>query len=167
MNRLLIGLVAFYIVGFAVSLIGCSSDNIPKGTVRTGIGVPSAISLQLIGGHVVTGRNLVTGALVPGLPAVEQASVTPIVATVKDELGNPADGFNVIFTTNQINPAFTSVALAKGRAIFQSTFNNTLTFAADFRVTAAVEDISTSTDVLVNCATCAPLVDGAVVPFVP
>ena len=164
MNRIIGGLLALYTAGFAMSLVGCSSDNIPKGTIRSGIGVPSSITLEVIGAQVVTGLNVSTGQLREGLFGIESNSAVPFVATVKDELGNPSEGYSVIFTSTFVNAGAAGVAptgpLIKGQAISNQTFNvSTSAIPIGFgpklvTVTAQVDTLTASIDVLVNCTNC-------------
>lgn len=129
-------LVGLYVAALGISLIGCSSDNIPKGTIRAGIGVPTSISLRVLPSDTVL-----------------EGSVTPVIATVKDELGNPAEGNQVIFTTNVVNQNPQQVALAAGTAQANFTFDiadpaTTVPFVI-VQITALVADISTTTNVTV------------------
>lgn len=173
MNRIIAGLLALYTAGFAFSLVGCSGDNIPKGTIRSGIGVPTTLTLEVLGAQVVTGLNVATGALREGLPAIESNSLTPFLATVKDELGNPSEGYSVIFTSTFINSAATTTPLSRGRALGNQTFTvstSAIPIGAGpslVTVTARVEDLTASVDVLVNCTLCNSLAPNTTVLFRP
>lgn len=145
MNRFLMSLFGLYLAGFAISLIGCSSDNIPKGTIRTGIGVPTSIALKVVGDGNVIGR-IADDTQDPAIAAA--AANFSVIATVKDELGNPAAGFNVIFTTSDLNAVVPqSIALVAGTAKADFVLNSLVRGTFVSTVFAQVEDISASINV--------------------
>ena len=140
-------LLAAYAVTWLASLAGCSGSNIPSGTIRAN-GIPSSISLRVL----------------PDTTVPENGSVA-IIATVKDELGNPASG-NVIFSTNATGQTLQTVGLdlnGQATANFTFTVNATNTVfppiitegdpnlinAAVATVTALIRDISATTNVTV------------------
>lgn len=136
MNRVMKLVAGLYAAGLAFSLIGCSSDNIPKGTVRSGVGVASSISLKVL----------------PSNTILENSS-TPVIATVKDELGNPFEGQSVIFTTNVQNQAPQNVAVVAGAAQANFTIDIADPVATTpfivVQISAFLNDLTATTNVTV------------------
>lgn len=136
MNRLTKMLIGLYVAGFGFSLIGCSSDNIPKGTIRAGVGVASSLTLKVL----------------PSNTFLEN-SATPVLATVKDELGNPFEGASVIFTTNVQNQNPQSVAVVGGVAQANFTIDIADPVATtpfiNVQITAFLNDLTATTNVTV------------------
>lgn len=145
MKRWLKFLLGLYVVAWGISLVGCTEANIPKGTIRAN-GIPSSISLKVLPDtclpeDVDTGRAIAT-----------------VLATVKDDLGNPAAG-QVLFVSTGQKAAPVAVTLSNGVAQndftlgvtgtavgFQCTDVNSI---GVFQITAVIADISATTNVSV------------------
>lgn len=145
MNRWLKFLMGLYVVAWAVSLVGCTEANIPRGTIRAN-GIPSSISLQVLPDTCVP-EDLDSGK-----------AIASVLATVKDELGNPASG-SVLFVATGQTVAPVAVILSNGVAQKDFTLSVTGTpvgfqctdvgSIGVFQITGLIADIATTTNVSV------------------
>jgi hypothetical protein len=141
-------LLGIYVLVWAISLVGCTEANIPKGTIRAN-GIPSSLSLRVIPDTCVS-EDVNSGN-----------GIVSILATVKDELGNPGSG-SVIFVSTSQAAAPTSVPLVNGVAQGNFTLNCSTsalfpaTLCTDpgncvFQISAIIADLTSTVNVtLIN-----------------